>query len=917
MTDGHDSFHDAETGPIEPDRGEKSRGPEEGSGLSGAIVGDGSGAQPGPFEAEVPDRIGPYRIHGVIGRGGMGSVYKASHDSDPGRRLVALKIIRRGMDTEEILERFEVERQVLSGLGHPYIARFFEAGETDDGRPYFVMEYVEGQPISAYCDANNLPVGKRLELFRKVCEAVHHAHTNLIVHRDLKPDNIIVTPAGDPKLLDFGIAKLLNPSLAAAVAVTGPAMRLLTPEYASPEQVRGDPISTMSDVYSLGVLLYELLSGHRPYHIATRLEHEMVRIICETDPERPSASVNRTEAVRRRDGSTSEVDAQTIAQRRGGRPATLRRLLSGDLDDIIMHAMSKAPAERYPSAQDLSEDLGRYLMGEPVDARRARQRAMYVAKKFVRRHRVSVTATVTALIALASMGGVALWQYRSAVRAELATAAAELVAEREIAAAAVELSESRQNELIRGAFENALWSNLGNRLLDVKLSATDREKLWRSVMTDYQALRKRFGENHRVAMEECAKAYKEFGDTLGGRRTANMGDSEGALEFYTKSCEIYDTLSGSPTGDLESDEIILYRAAIANLYRGDLLRDFNKSARADEAYNKARDLLEQIDPEGERAFARRRGLMAVLLNHAQMAGRTCDFDRAIELCNASIEIRTDLLSNADADPELERTQRWLAIGQVNMGEILVGKGEADRAEEVFRRALATRRSILERLGPDKRRLRDIAVSSYALSGALAAQGRSDAALRALRESEEILVELIEAHSDDAANRVLLCGVLTSIGVSLMESDDPEGAVAAAEQAEAAASILEARAPGNSSIQSIRSEVVLLRGEALLDLELLDDARSDLEAGLRLTEALAADDAGRVSYQRQLARASIAMGDLELAVGSADGEPSEGARRESRAWYRRAAGIYDQLESEGRRCGVSDEQRADLARRLTE
>src|SRR5450755_2635705 len=232
-------------------------------------------------------QFGAYQVIREIGRGGLGAVYLAARADDQYRKQVAIKVIRRGLDTDDIIRRFRTERQILAQLDHPNIARLIDGGTTDDGLPYFVMEYVNGEPINAYCDANALPTTERLTLFRKVCAAVTYAHQNLVIHRDLKPSNILVTQEGEPKLLDFGIAKLLSTG-DELFTQTIPALRVMTPEYASPEQVKGDKIMTTSDVYSLGVLLYELLTGQRPYRLKTRTPEEIARAITEQEPERPS-----------------------------------------------------------------------------------------------------------------------------------------------------------------------------------------------------------------------------------------------------------------------------------------------------------------------------------------------------------------------------------------------------------------------------------------------------------------------------------------------------------------------------------------------------------------------------------------------------------------------------------------------------
>ena len=317
----------------------------------------------------IGKRLGAYRIQRELGRGGMGSVYLAVRADDEFKKQVAIKLIKRGMDTDFIVRRFRNERQILANLDHPHIARLLDGGTTDDGLPYFVMEYVEGQPIFVYCDERKLTIVDRLKLFREVCEAVQYAHENLIIHRDLKPSNILVTGAGTPKLLDFGIAKLLNPDLSShALDPTTAALRLMTPEYASPEQVRGESITPVSDVYSLGVLLYELLTDHRPYRIKSHLPQELARVVCEVEPDLPSVAVNLIEVINVEGREPIEITPQTVSETRSTTPEQLRRELSGSLDNIVLKAMRKEIGKRYSSVAELSEDIGRYLEGHPVSA---------------------------------------------------------------------------------------------------------------------------------------------------------------------------------------------------------------------------------------------------------------------------------------------------------------------------------------------------------------------------------------------------------------------------------------------------------------------------------------------------------------------------------------------------------------------
>jgi eukaryotic-like serine/threonine-protein kinase len=349
--------------------------------------------------ATAGTRVGPYRLVALAGRGGMGAVWLAERADDQYRRQVALKLVRRGLDGDaRVVRRFVEERQILASLDHPHIARLLDGGVTEEGLPYFAMEYVEGTPIDQFCAARRLPVDARLRLFAAVADAVQHAHRQLVVHRDLKPSNILVTADGEPRLLDFGIAKLLaRDERAPGPAATGTESRVMTPEYASPEQLRGDAISTASDVYSLGVLLYELLAGRRPHDTGGRPRHEVERAIAEDEPEAPSAAL-----------ASDPGAAAEAARARGTTPERLRRQLRGDLDTIVLTAMRTDPARRYGTAEQLAADVRRHLAGLPVSARR--DTWPYRAQKFVRRHRVGVAAASAFAILLVGASVVTVLQ---------------------------------------------------------------------------------------------------------------------------------------------------------------------------------------------------------------------------------------------------------------------------------------------------------------------------------------------------------------------------------------------------------------------------------------------------------------------------------------------------------------------------
>ncbi|NJO12412.1 MAG: serine/threonine protein kinase [Gammaproteobacteria bacterium] len=357
--------------------------------LRQAIGGAVTEAVHGEHSRLIGTVIGSYRIKGVLGYGGMGTVYDAERADDHFKQRVAIKLVQQMAVHPQLRSRLRAERQILANLDHPYIARLIDGGELPNGTPYLVIEYVDGKSIEQYCNDNHLGIHERLQLFEKVCAAVDYAHRNLVVHRDLKPANILVTADGTPKLLDFGIAKLLNPdpAWATVAAVTRVQDRLLTPEHASPEQVLGRTITTASDVYALGALLYHLLCDRSPYALKNSTPLALERAICNEDPPHPSSLFRsvREGAPPAEDG----FDPHQAAQLRGVTVAKLRRQLAGDVDEIILKALRKEPEQRYPTAGQLADELRRHRNGEAVIARQGVRR--YRIEKFVRRHALPIS----------------------------------------------------------------------------------------------------------------------------------------------------------------------------------------------------------------------------------------------------------------------------------------------------------------------------------------------------------------------------------------------------------------------------------------------------------------------------------------------------------------------------------------------
>jgi eukaryotic-like serine/threonine-protein kinase len=495
---------------------------------------------------EVPSGqlIGPYRILREIGRGGMGQVYLAERADGQFEQRVALKLIAGGFNSAEVERRFRQERQILASLNHPNIARLLDGGTAQDGRLYFVMEYIEGEPLDQYCDRLRLNIGARLRLFNTVCAAVEHAHSYLVVHRDLKPGNILITADGTVKLLDFGIAKLLNPELVNLTLVpTGAEVRLMTPEYASPEQVRGETITRASDVYALGVILYELLTGHRPYRLKSRLLHEVARVICEEEPTWPSEVASR------------KTEAEPVSSHSEFRlPAASLR---GDLDNIVLMALRKEPLRRYQSAAQLAEDIRRSLDGEPVSARQ--DTLGYRTAKFIRRHRFGVAALAAILLTLV-VGMVATTRQ-------------------------ARLAERRFND-VRQLANTFLFTFDG--AIERLPGATPARRLIVNTALEYLNRLAREAGGDDALQRELAAAYIKVGDLQGNPNFPNLGDLPGAEQSYRQALALREALAQRAGQSLPA------RRDLAQSYErvGDILYNHNELTQAERLYQQAREIRE-------------------------------------------------------------------------------------------------------------------------------------------------------------------------------------------------------------------------------------------------------------------------------------------------------------------------------------
>jgi eukaryotic-like serine/threonine-protein kinase len=557
-------------------------------------------------------RIGPYQVLEEIGHGGMGTVYRAVRADDQFSQQVAIKVVRGGLSDQLAIQRFKAERQILADLDHANIARLLDGGATEDGRPYVVMEYIQGVPIDEFACTRRLNVREKLKLFRTVCSAVAFAHQRLVIHRDIKPANILVTE-GDPKLLDFGIAKILDPDQQAEGGeatvppeATVTMVRLMTPEYASPEQIRGEPVTTGTDVYSLGVVLYTLLTGRRPYGVTAKTAHDMVQAVLETAPEKPS---------------------------------TANRRLRGDLDNIVLKALRKEPERRYASVEQFSEDIRRHLEGLPVSARP--DTLAYRGSKFVRRHKWAVMAAGLAVLAL--LGGMA------------ATLREAYIAEAERARAEQRFNDVRQ-------LANSMLFEVHDAIANLP-GATPARKVLVDRATQYLDKLAKEAKGDLSLQRELAAAYERVGDVQGGFRSSNLGDTAGFIANYQKALAIREAvLRGDPENAETQRELLRTHGRLSDALMAS--GDMNGAVSQLKQLLPIAEKLSAADPNNR---ANRRNLALAYLDYGWKRAILGDSAAGKEDCRKAVGM---LESVAAANPADKGTKRVLAVAYGRVGELL-------------------------------------------------------------------------------------------------------------------------------------------------------------------------------------------------------------------------------------------------------
>ena len=570
-------------------------------------------------------RLGPYRLVAEIGRGGMGVVYEARRDDDEFDRRVAIKMLP-AWSGSDLANRFRLERRVLAGLDHPGIARLLDSGTTSDGTPYFVMDYVDGRPIDAWAAEHQPDLTRRVELIEKVLDALAYAHQNLVVHRDVKPANVLVTADGQPKLLDFGIATLITEDGQAAAGLTRTGHHSFTTEYASPEQIRGERVTTASDVYSVGVLLYRLLSGRRPYDVANQSAFEAMRIVCEVDPPLMSA----------------------VADDR------LRPALRGDLDAIVAKALRKAPTERYRTVSEFAADLAAWRTGLAVSA--VRQSFTYNAARFIRRHRAAVAAAAAIVIALAGGAVTTAWQAR-------------------IAAEERDKAQNRFRQVQE--FSRSLLFDVHDALRTVPGTTEPRRLLLDRAVQFLDGLRADAKDDSALQME-LAAGYQRLSQVQGNALSENVGDTAAALASLEQAATLISAVRARQPDDPEA----LMRA-VSIAFDLATLHDERADDNADAAVAMHESLVRELEA---RHLGVPRAIGVVAKGYSDIGQKRVnrgDFDGAEQAYRHAVVL-------FDKMPQEERTvprRRDHGLALKRLGGVLLRAGKFDDSERAYRQAL--------------------------------------------------------------------------------------------------------------------------------------------------------------------------------------------------------------------------------------
>ena len=811
--------------------------------LEDRLLAESAGALDNPANLIGKD-VGPYRLEALIGAGGMGEVYLAQRNDQQYEQKVALKLVRAGYRNSQIMTRFRMERQVLARLSHPNITQLLDGGIDDAGRPYLVMQYVEGLPITEYCDKHTLSIDDRLTLFTTVCNAVQHAHRNLVVHRDLKPSNILVTEEGVVKLLDFGIAKLLNPDWEMSVAVTRSQVRLMTPEYAAPEQVKGKPVTTATDVYALGVLLYEILSGRRPYQLNHRVQSEIDRIICEVDPARPSTAITETQ-------EEKDTSSEAVSRARNTGVGRLKKMLQGDLDNIVLMALRKEPTRRYVSAAQFADDIVRYQSGLPVSAQK--DSFSYRTKKFVRRHRTSVFFSASLLLLLLGFSTVTVYQSRL-LKSERDTARLEKNRAEQVIGLMVDLFETANptlapggdtlsiREFVKKGADKILEDVADDEVLSIQFkhtlgrmyTAQGQYKEAVALLEDaYTSQEARYGA-YDSTTTAYMHAYAMQAYWLGDRETAGALLPD-VLErnkriFGPSHPRVAQSLMSKSLVTADTDEkLALLEASLAMrkellpANHMDIAESLNQLAifhvnqnhwdQAASMFKESLAILEEI------LAPNHPNVIAVMNNLATVLNRASQIDEAILIQSEAVE----RLKTVTRDSSVQ-----MANTRNNLGVLLTQNGEFEAAEREFRHALGVQLALL---GENHDR---VLSTRRSLAIILSKLNQHDEALRLMAQS----VAAHKARPDMTTNK-WTGSMIAQYGILLFEAGHKEEAF---REAKLGMEILEAT---TEKIDPQRASGQLWLGMILMDRGALQEAEPHLRNALNARTSLYETNDGQI------------------------------------------------------------------------
>ncbi|MDR3737916.1 MAG: serine/threonine-protein kinase [Terracidiphilus sp.] len=683
----------------------------------------------------LPQQIGPYRIERLLGQGGMGAVFLAHRTSDF-EQQVAVKLIRRdfGIGTRALDQRFRQERQILASLQHPNIAHLIDGG-TSNAHPYLVVEYVPGVRIDEYCNRRRLSIRQRIELFLKICSAVQYAHQNLIVHRDLKPANVLVLDDGTPKLLDFGIAKLLRED-ESAPDLTQTAMRAFTPSYASPEQLRGQPVGTASDVYSLGIMLYELLTGQRPHAVDADSDLALLDAVCNQTPTLASAATKRY----------PEDSREARAAERATAFASWNKTLRGDLDLILSRAISADITRRYQSVEQFSADLDRYLANRPITARK--DTWTYRAQKYWNRHRALVSVASLAL-AILLVSGIALWhEYRIANQQRLR-------------------AERRFNDV--RAVSHDLIFQIHDSIQYLAGATPARKLVVQAALRYLNALSKDAPDDINL-QEEIATGYDKVGDAQGGNGRANLGDTAGALESHRRALDIRKSILASKPNDPSA------RDGLIRSYQqvGAILLDMGRYQESLEYCSANLELSKELAAASPHNDVMRSRLAASYNWMGDVLSTLGRWDDSLKNYEASAQIYKEL-SSSGFRPLISQSN-W-ALERKKIGSLLEVRGELPLALQEFRVALAVDEDLARANPQDASDARDVSIDDASIGKAMLELGDIDGAIQHYQRALVIDRRLAAADRNDANARYHLVRHSYRLGDVFLNSSRTDKALA--------------------------------------------------------------------------------------------------------------------------------------------